>query len=346
MAKKEGAAAENTGPRKGGGLTKRDTGGAIALKESFFGSDGVFGDLDIDDLKDATMENVDASEIKIPRMAIMQPTSPLVAGRDADFKSGQVIDNVDHILLSREVRSPWLEGKVEPSAIPTIDAVLFLPIFKLPTEAVKWKDRDTEGKGMWWKTLDLKDRRVREGCWPPHGVWQAAEGANKKSPPVTINTNFAGAVYDPENPNSGPLLEACIGTFAKTSSGAGKDLITKVSSGMRSNIPIFGRLYWLWLAELHNDVKKSTYYAFRCSIGPLITEFFNMGALKEAGQSAVSLFNTFRDKENGRAAQEGFLNASSLDDDDDAYSESNPSSRGVADAIDVAATDTDTEPKF
>lgn len=334
-------------------IKKRDAGGALAsTPTSFFGAGGVLegmlGEGEQAAIAESMMENVDANEIKIPRLSLQQPLSPLAVGREAKFRAGQVIDNVDNILLSSEVASPWLAGKVAPGSIATVDAVLFVPIYKLPSEFVCWKDRNTEGRGMHWKTLDRKDPRVRQGCWPPYGNWQAAADAERKAPPVTVNINFAGSVFDYETKDM--LNELCIATFAKKSNAAGKDMVTKISRHMRRNIPIFGMSYWLWVYEEYDEKSNSTYYSLRCAQGPSIIDLFG----ERVSQVAARLLDTFKEfsnTETGRAAQEGFLNASSLDSDEfeeglqeDAVNTVN------ADAIDVAAGGggggDDSEPTF
>lgn len=117
-------------------------------------------------------ENQEANEIQYSRLAIMQSKSPEVDTQVPGYSVGQIFDNITRDVYSVKEIPPWL-ANTGAEGLKKIDFSLIVPIFKLPTEFIHWRDRNKgEGTGMHWKSLDPQDPRVRAGSWPPIGHWE------------------------------------------------------------------------------------------------------------------------------------------------------------------------------
>lgn len=246
-------------------------------------------------------ENVASGEIKVSRVTVMQPGSPEIAQEVPGYKTGMMIDSVTRDILSREVKSPWLVGKVDESALITCYACFVVPCFKLPTEFIKWKNRKTEGRGWHFKTLNRNDHRVREGVWPASGgTWGTKEG-QEGAPPVTENCNYMCIVLD-GNENENVIDPGIIFTFAKTSFNAGRDLTTSIAKGWTRRLPAFQVGYWIYTIKTQDD-SGNTYAYMNVAPGSIIKK----ASVVRAG---YDWHKRFSDPENGKNIQAIYLSTS------------------------------------
>jgi hypothetical protein len=256
-------------------------------------------------------ENIFAgSEIRISRAALLQPGSPEIADEKPDYKFGMIVDNVTREVFTRELKSPWLKGDVPDAELTEHHSTLIVPCFKLPSEFIKWKNLQTEGRGWHFKTLERSDPRVREGIWPnAGGTWGEKEGETG-APPVTENCNYMCAVIDPLKKTI--LSDGIIFTFAKTSFRAGRDLTTYIRKGFKTNTPAFGYTYWCYTVKDKNDSGQKFCYmsVVPCTnTGKICPEAFDIG---------MDWHKKFTKKEDGlgKKLQYAYLSSAMLQDED------------------------------
>ena len=251
--------------------------------------------------------NIDSSEVQFSRLAIMQPLSPEVSNQLPGYKQGQIVDNINREIVSERMQTPWLAGKVPSAELQSVECVEFVPIFKLPSEFIKWKNRNTEGPGMHFKTLDPRDPRVREGIFPPRGTFRPSE--TQKSPPVTENINIFAVLID--NATRGPKMMPVVITFAKTSFKTGRRLVTMCEGLRFSNLPFFAQTFWLYTRKTQNEAQQ-VYYVFEIARGDLLS-VSAPGIVKQVVETATAL----SDPETGKEKQESIINAAALQDEGD-----------------------------
>lgn len=212
-------------------------------------------------------ENQEANEIQYSRLAIMQSKSPEVDTQVPGYSVGQIFDNITRDVYSVKEIPPWL-ANTGAEGLKKIDFSLIVPIFKLPTEFIQWRDRNKgEGTGMHWKSLDPQDPRVRAGSWPPIGHWEKPKDPNERqSPPVTQNMNFLCCVLHPISYEvMNPMV---VLTFAKTNFKAGKRLYTSCMNHRMQQLPFWGKTYYLFTT--FKQFPKGTAYIYNVANGPLM----------------------------------------------------------------------------
>ena len=254
----------------------------------------------------AIQENIDSSELQISRLAIMQPQSPEVTNDEQGYKKGQIVDNLTREIFTDLGKPPWLLGKVPDDELSDVFHCCLVPVFKLPSEYIKWipKSEQEPGGDMWeFKTLDQKDPRVREGVWPPIGSYKGDK------PPVTTNINMLCLIIDNQGLAKSSFVVA---TFARTSYNAGKQLVTACNQHPLAGLPYWGRCYYLSTKKEVKDIggTDSVYYIYQVSKGPA-TGSLNPHIDAFAGKMALWL----ADKEEGKARQESLINAAAISDE-------------------------------
>ena len=257
-------------------------------------------------IQDAINQNVDKSELQISRLAIMQPQSPEITSQEQGFVMGQIVDNVNRDVYTDLANPPWLKGKVPDDQLEPVHSCLIVPIFKLPSEFIKWikKDEQEPGGDMWeWKSLDQNDPKVREGIWPPIGTFKGDK------PPVTTNINMLCMVL---NPDDGFARSSFIvATFARTSFSTGKNLVTQCQAHGMSGLPYWGRCYWLYTKQETRIIgtTPSHFYVYKIAKGPALT------SVNQAAEPILKEFALWlADPELGRSRQESLINSAELGD--------------------------------
>lgn len=291
-------------------------------KESTEITKNPFANLDmdaIDEIECATSDNVEATEMIYSRFAMVQLLSPEMKKRVPGYEFGQIIDNQTRQIYSSKGPAPWLAGKVEEESIPKFHHVQCIPIFKLPTEFVRWKDRKTEGTGMHWKSTDPQDPRVIEGCWPPRGKWQAPDGSKSKAPPVTENINILCAPI-----LNGELMSGYVtATFNRTSFSTGRKLVTHLqnmrSRGMKA---WFNNTIYLYTTEetfgTEDDLAAVMHFAegppaAECATSEAVTSCYGIACYL----AAVDIKGTPAEKKlAAETRQLAFINASLLGEEE------------------------------
>lgn len=250
-------------------------------------------------------DNVNTSEVLFSRMGIMQDKTPEIVDQVEGYKQGQLFDNQTREVLTKKLSAPWLVGKVDEDSIPKHDVCLIVPIFKLPSEFVKWKDRNAGEKGWEFKTLDRSDPRVRAGLWPKSGgTWGNKPEERGKKPPITENINYLCLVINVAD--NTVIKNFIIVTFAVTSFKAGQKLTTSISEFKSKNIPPFGMTYYLYTYQTAN-ASNQKYYAMGVQVGPLITK-----VNPEVIPDIANMVKFLSDKEHGKERQETLLNAADV----------------------------------
>jgi len=270
------------------------------------------GNFSFGDYQSQFDENISAGEIRVSRVAIMQPGSPEITNTVSGYKPGMLVDTVTREILTREMKSPWLQGKVDVSELANRHCLLIVPAFKLPSEFIKWKDRKTEGTGWHFKTLDRNDPRVREGLWPGSGgTWGKKEG-QVGSPPVTENCNYMCMVVEKETKEDGEeklsvVDSGIIFTFSKTSFNAGRSLTTYIRKGFQRRIPAFGVSYWIYTTK---ELSKNgeVYYAMNCAPGSVVKD-------RDILDMAFDWHRKFSEPSSGQALQAMYLNSAEIGDE-------------------------------
>lgn len=276
--------------------------GEITTKSPDFFSD--MGD-ELKAIYGASDQNVDNSEIQISRIGIVQPTSPEVTGQVEGWRGGMLYDNVLREVISYPLKQPWLKYKgVEESALRTVDSLIFLPILKLPTEYVKWPSKEERAggqKAFHWKTLDVKEERVREGIWPNRGgTWKG-----KGSPPVTEHMNVVGAALDV---NGGIKSLPIVLSFSRTSYQTGRKFTTFCQNLKLRGLPWWGVPQWLFCDKKVEE--QGTYFILRFANGPTLQQLFPEGDVaKTLHTECFKLARELANPETGRAFQENLISA-------------------------------------
>lgn len=258
---------------------------------------------------------VDQSAIQVSRVLIAQSNSPPVV--DQLITIGSLYDSISKESFTVKGEAPWLKDR---GTSRTLEYCLFLPVFNLFTEFVKWPtqaEKDAGMKGFHWKSLVITEPRVREGLWKPEGTWVPKEG-EKKTPPVTKTQNVIGFMLDPVTFafKSNPVIMS----FSRTSAPAGRRFITACTTHEGSGLPNFyGRAYYFFTEQkqLKTD-EKVKYRVMDFAKGPSILDMAN-GDMELFGNLAKRAFNlqeTFTDPEQGRAKQELYLNIAEVSDDE------------------------------
>jgi len=255
-------------------------------------------------IQQAIDANVDQSELQISRLAIMQPQSPEITGQEMGYVQGQIVDNISREIYTNYVNPPWLAGKVEADKLSPIHCCLIVPIFKLPSEYIKWikKDEQEPGGDMWeWKTLDQGDPRVREGVWSPVGTYKGDK------PPVTSNINMLCLVLD--FVTGAAKSSFIVATFTRTSFSTGKNLVSQCKQHGMSGLPYWGRTYWLYTKVETRMVGNtdSTFYIYKVAKGPALT------AVNDKADQTIKQFALWlADPDLGRVRQESLINSAEI----------------------------------
>lgn len=258
-------------------------------------------------IQQAIDANTHPSDLLIARLAIMQGLSPEIADQVPGYKQGMLIDNVTRSILTDYIKPPWLKAAgVADEELTPVHCLLLVPMFKLPTEFIKWIPRDerkeTDEFPYEWKTLDRNDPRVKEG------VWRSLGGTFKgKRPPVTDNTNYLIGPIDLQTKmlKCNPL----VATFSRTSSPAGKQLTTQVASHKMQNLMPWDRCYWLWTKQEEYDDGKA--YVMQIARGPLLSEC----AEKIVRVQVIEQAKALSQPKIGQVFQEMMINAAFFGDD-------------------------------
>ena len=256
-------------------------------------------------IQEAIDANIDQSELQISRLAIMQPQSPEITGQEMGFSPGQIVDNITREIYTDYVNPPWLTGKVKADKLSPVYCCLIVPIFKLPSEFIKWikKDEQEPGGDQWeWKTLDQNDPRVREGVWAPIGTFKGDK------PPVTSNINMLCLVLDAVTGLAKSSF--IVATFTRTSFSTGKNLVTQCKQHGLGDLPYWGRTYWLYTKMETRMVgsTESTYCIYKIAKGPSL-EAVN----SKAGQTIRQFALWLADPELGRVRQESLINSAEIE---------------------------------
>jgi hypothetical protein len=236
----------------------------------------------LDRIIQTSRDNTGEGELKFSRMAILQPQSPEITKRSPGYQQGMIVDNRTRVVLSQYSQAPWLLASGVPAnELPSVNWMLYIPIIKLPAEYIKWKKRQTEGIGMWWKTLDPGDARVRAGCYPPVGYYGKKPEHKGVAPPVTDNTNYFGLVakVDVATDSANPLKKVWtnpslvggpfVTTFAKTSKGTGQMLTQLLEQHTNTrNQPFWAAPQFIYTKM--EEEGTNTWYEYKVAIGPML----------------------------------------------------------------------------
>lgn len=276
------------------------------------------------ELEQAFHDNVDiGAELQISRVAIMQPQSPEVTNQEPGYRAGQLADNLTREVLSHFIKQPWLKGKVPDDELGDVNVMAVVPIFKLPTEFIKWKDLKTEGRGFHFKTLDPRDPRVREGVWPPRGTWGNKPG-QEGAPPVTENMNFLCVVLNPTETPFEVQVTFIVVTFSRTSATAGKRFLQHILQNKMNKLPFWGRVFYIWTKKETNEA--GVFYVMKIAKGPrtqdvaphILDECFMMAKrLSESREFQETMINAAHLEVAGEGEEEEFADDAFSDTSDD-----------------------------
>lgn len=275
--------------------------------------------------------NTSESEIRISRLAIMQPQSPEITGQQMGYKPGMLVDSITREVLTDLGLPPWLLQKGVPEAdLKPMHFALIVPVFKLPTEYIKWVKRNERKEGMdrWeFKTLDKNDPRVKAGVWKSLGGTFGLKPEDKgKAPPVTDNCNYLCLVIDPKTGK--PKTNFLVATFSRTSAEAGKQLATALAANKMQGLMPWGCTFWLYTEARQymqpGEPKPTTAYVMRVTRGPESGSIVFSNAQTEILMMARALSAPA----SGVLLQTAFINSADLDaaehEDDGSGSGGNP----------------------
>lgn len=293
----------------------------------------------LEELQQAFDLNVADGEMQFSRIAIMQPGSPEIANMTPGYSAGMLADNVTRDILTEGIKPPWLVDRgIDPEDLQKVPCCSVIPVFKLPSEFIKWKDIEEEGGGWHWKTLDRSDPKVREGVWPKSGGTWGKKPGQEGAPPVTENCNYLFMIL---NSDYDPVTSFIVGTFARTSFKAGIKLTTAIKTQRLKKILHFQKCYWLFTkAETREkNGKTHTSYAMDVTGGPTLTSIDPECGIQE---SVIEMIKFLSDKEYGRERQEMMINSAQMDHEDDkGTNDLNPDDEVFSDAgIDDDDSDT------
>lgn len=291
-----------------GNLTAASSGGAIGELDY----DALMASGELDNINKANEENIEEGEIQIPRLSIAQPGTPEVASNEEGWIGGMLYENINREVVTTSGKPPWLLQKGIPAAdLKTAPYLVFVPIFRLPTEYAKWpskEERDAGQKIFHWKTLDKADPRVREGVWPPVGTF-SGEGA----PPVTSHLNILGMILNEQGEIVVPMI---VVSFSRTSFKTGNKLVTacQIQNKMAGKLPFWGRVFYLFTEPKKND-NNQTYYILRFAKGRKLVEFTqNPDQGKQLFMQCYKLAKELAEAKDGigRRRQERIINAAAF----------------------------------
>lgn len=267
---------------------------------------------------DANVNN--ESEMRVSRIAIAQPGTPEIAESKPGYKSGMLLDSITREPLTDFIKPPWLiERGVKEEELMPVHAALFVPVFKLPSEYIKWikrEDRVAGGKRWEFKTLDKNDPRVLAGVWKSLGGTFGTQEADKgKPPPVTDNCNYLGLVI---NPTDGlPKANFLVATFARTSANAGKVLTTALGTNRMQGMMPWDRTFWLWTElkpyQKPGEPKPTFSNIIHVVRGPESRKILQLPAYEQV----LSMARALSAPSTGIILQTAFINAADLEGSDD-----------------------------
>lgn len=264
------------------------------------------------------------AEFRVSRVAIAQPGTPEISEQRPGYKSGMLLDSITREPLTDFIKAPWLlERGVKEEECPQMHCGLIVPVFKLPSEYIKWYKRDERQPGgdRWeFKTLDKNDPRVKAGVWKSLGGTFGTDPKDKgKAPPVTDNCNYLCLFIDPKT--GMPKTNFLVQTFARTSAEAGKQLTTAIGTNKMQGLLPWDRCFWLYTElkpfQKQGDPKPTYANVIHVTRGPLSRDIVKPATLQEilTMARALSAPNT------GMILQTAFINAADLeasDESDDA----------------------------
>lgn len=255
----------------------------------------------------ASDENIDNSELQIARIGIVQPLSPEVANQVEGWKGGMLYDNVTRSVISSPMKQPWLKYRgIAEEQLRTVDTLIFVPIFKLPTEYVRWPNKEERAAGQktfQWKTLDATETRVREGMWKPKGTW-----VGKGSPPVTEHLNIVGAAV---NQDGSVISLPIVLSFSRTSYPTGKKFVTFCQNLKLKNLPWWGVPQYLYCDKITNT-RNETYYVLRFATGPTLQQIFPQEVGRALHLDCLKLAKELSNPETGKIFQQNLINAAAI----------------------------------
>lgn len=277
-------------------------------------------------IMNASASNVREGELQYSRLAMLQPQSPEITREEIGFKMGMIVNNLTRDVYSREIYPPWMIARgMAESDLKKMQIAMFVPVLKLPSEFIEWRDRKTEGDGWKFKSLDEFDPHVVANTWKPTGVWKPSpDGKGRRSPPVTENINFFGLMLDPADYS--PLSSFLVCTFAKTSSHAGKRLTSACEShrlcrnSRYRQLPYWGISYYLYSKKEQGE-GSDTWFEYNVAVGPKMDKYDPEGVVDaECYQTAAALSDTRPAPGStdpkftmGRMRQETVINAAAMD---------------------------------
>lgn len=260
------------------------------------------------------------SEFRVSRLTIAQPGTPEISEQRAGYKSGMLLDSLTREPLTDFIKAPWLiERGVKEEDLQPLHCALIVPVFKLPTEYIKWYKRDERqpGQDRWeFKTLDRNDPRVKAGVWKSLGGTFGTDPKDKgKAPPVTDNCNYLCLVIDPKT--GLPKCNFIVATFSRTSAEAGKQLTTAIGTNrMQGHMP-WDRCFWLYteLKPFQKPGNPKPDYAnvVHVTRGPLAKDVVNPSTFQEILMMARKLSAP----STGLLLQTAFINSADMDSTED-----------------------------
>lgn len=266
----------------------------------------------------ASNQNFDpATEQNVARVAIMQPLSPEISAETPGYSVGQLINNQTRQVISSYDKAPWLISQgVDPANVPQSHFMMFIAIFKLPVEYVKWIPKLKQKSGetpFEWKTLDRNETRVKEG------IWRAKGGTFKgRKPPVTDNTNYLILPIHHETfiPICGPIVS----TFSRTSAKCGSVLISEMNNLASNRRPSYAAAFYLSMTKEFHAESNSHYVVINLAKGPG-REIYATEHGPKMLEQIVETAKYLSDPDEGRERQEDLLNAAQLVDDEHSESQ-------------------------
>jgi hypothetical protein len=261
--------------------------------------------VDMDSFYAAQNDNVDAAaEIRISRLALLQPQSPEITKQVRGYSPGMIVDNQSRTILSYKGKPPWMVAAGIPeSELNDVHYLPVLPVMKLPTEFIKWTPRSQRKPGdpdFEFKTFDPSHPGCLAGLWPPRGKWGKLPDQEGKPPPVTENINICLL------PLSQDLALAVstytVATFSRTSFNTGRNFVKALETHKLQRIFPWGRVYYLYSKQEQKD--NNVWYEFLLASGPESAKSCpNLIAI------AASMGRHLSDKDLGKARQMAMLNA-------------------------------------
>jgi hypothetical protein len=276
-------------------------------------------------IDEAQAKNIGLGEIKISRIAIGQPGTPEIAGKQDGYKGmeGCFLDNITREIISTHGKAPWMLAKgARPQDLADIHFLPVVPIFKLPIEYAKWPNLEERKAGQrifHWKSLDVTEARVREGLWAPKGTLKSEKGV---PPPVTEHINWLVQPLKVDMSGEKPVLypngNVMIASYSRTSFPAGQAMTRNVET-LKANkhLSAWYQVQYIWTPDKPEQNEKGTFYVADVAPGPMLTEVRDGRAVRDL---AKNLAMKFADPSNGRSMQELYLNAAAFAEEGDSGS--------------------------